>query len=389
MLETLLILWLLPAAFSIVYLLLLARFGLRLPRACPALPFRTSGEDSEWRFNIVVPAHNEEAAIGVLLDSLQALDYPAEQLRLLVVADHCDDDTVALVRGRGVAVIDRQSGPRGKQAALADGVQQLLPQMGERDALVVFDADNIVDRRFLIEAKRLLDAGYPVVQGNTGIHNRDASIFTRLNHVNFAVTNRFKELARSQAGLTCRLRGHGMLFRTDVVRTLDWQATSLVEDAETLLKLVLSGQRVVWAHRAHVNSVIPATAASATAQRKRWAGGKSELTKHAVRHLLKKALTGDRVAFDLMIDYLMLSNAMLLGMIMVGLLSSLALFGPEHALSLAYAALGLAFLGYFSLGCRLERVPLGSFFTFLFSPLFVLWRMWVQLASLGGAKSWH
>lgn len=384
MLETLLGLWFLPPALFLGYLSFLALFGLRVRE-----PEAVTGEALPWRFNILIPAHNEEASINALIDSLQKLDYPSDQVRLMFVADHCSDSTVDIIRGRGIEVMDRQSGPRGKQAALADGVHVLLPHMGRWDALAIFDADNIVDPQFLREAAKMLDAGHPVVQGNTGIHNREASVFTKLNHVNFSVTNRLKELARSQAGLTCRLRGHGMVFHADVVRGLNWEASSLVEDAETLLELVLSEQRAVWAHNAHVDSVIPDTAQSATAQRKRWAGGKSELTKHAVRHLAGKAFgSRDIVAFDLMVDYMMLSYAMQLGMIMLGLGGSAVLLGLDHGLTLAFGILASGFLGYFALGCHLERVPLGTFFTFFLSPVFILWRMWVHVASLGGAKSW-
>src|SRR5262245_59887752 len=42
---------------------------------------------------VIVPAHNEKSGLTDTVQSLQQLDYPSELVRLLVVADNCEDRT--------------------------------------------------------------------------------------------------------------------------------------------------------------------------------------------------------------------------------------------------------------------------------------------------------
>ena len=73
---------------------------------------------------LLIAAHNEEAVIAAKLENALALDYPADRLDILVLADGCTDGTVAIADAfveRGVRVI--QQVPRqGKIAALNVGV---------------------------------------------------------------------------------------------------------------------------------------------------------------------------------------------------------------------------------------------------------------------------
>ena len=52
------------------------------------------------RFAILIPAHNEAALIGRLLESLRALDYPRELVEICVVADNCTAKEIILTSGK-------------------------------------------------------------------------------------------------------------------------------------------------------------------------------------------------------------------------------------------------------------------------------------------------
>src|ERR1700744_6082035 len=75
--------------------------------------------------DILIPAHDEELLLPRLLDSLGAQTLMAPIGRILVVADHCSDSTAQLARQWGADVLERNSGPRGKPAALRDGLAWL------------------------------------------------------------------------------------------------------------------------------------------------------------------------------------------------------------------------------------------------------------------------
>jgi len=85
------------------YPLLLKLAGtFRSPPAAPDAP-------AEWpMISIVVPAYNEEHAIGQTLESLLLLDYPAERRQIVVLSDASTDRTDDIIRGfaaRGVELL--------------------------------------------------------------------------------------------------------------------------------------------------------------------------------------------------------------------------------------------------------------------------------------------
>jgi cellulose synthase/poly-beta-1,6-N-acetylglucosamine synthase-like glycosyltransferase len=69
-------------------------------------PVLITTDPPEWpAISIVLPAYNEEESIGPTLDSLLALDYPADRRQILVLSDASTDRTDEIVRGfasRGV-----------------------------------------------------------------------------------------------------------------------------------------------------------------------------------------------------------------------------------------------------------------------------------------------
>jgi cellulose synthase/poly-beta-1,6-N-acetylglucosamine synthase-like glycosyltransferase len=112
--------WLLTALVAYAYVgypLLLAaavRVVRRAPKRDDVTPFVT----------LLVPAYNEEHALGPKLESCLALDYPRDKLQVLVLCDGCTDMTATVAasfahRGIEVAAFDDN---RGKLAVLRDGM---------------------------------------------------------------------------------------------------------------------------------------------------------------------------------------------------------------------------------------------------------------------------
>jgi cellulose synthase/poly-beta-1,6-N-acetylglucosamine synthase-like glycosyltransferase len=93
----------------------LARLHPRPPRRAAILP----------AVSLVVPAYNEEDVIERKLENVLALDYPAEQLEIVVASDASTDathDIVARFAGRGVRLIECERG--GKVAAQDRAVRE-------------------------------------------------------------------------------------------------------------------------------------------------------------------------------------------------------------------------------------------------------------------------
>ncbi len=54
--------------------------------------------DKKHKFMAIIPAHNEEAVIGNLIESLNNQSYPRELFDIYVIADNCTDRTKEIAR---------------------------------------------------------------------------------------------------------------------------------------------------------------------------------------------------------------------------------------------------------------------------------------------------
>ncbi len=59
------------------------------------------------KFMALVPAHNEAAVVGNLIESLKNQNYPKELLDIYVIADNCTDNTAQIARDAGAIVYER------------------------------------------------------------------------------------------------------------------------------------------------------------------------------------------------------------------------------------------------------------------------------------------
>lgn len=242
-------------------------------------------------FAILVPAHNEQMVIGPLVDNLLDFDYPKELYDVFVIADNCTDSTAQTAQNHGAKVYERfDTSRRGKGFALEWFFNILYHFPQKYDAVVIFDADNLVDPLFLRHMNNRLCEGSRIVQGYIDAKNPLDTWVTGAFAMSFWVSNRMLQLARYNLGFSNYLGGTGMAISLDVLKTIGWGATSLTEDLEFSLKALLKGYKTTWAHEAVVYDEKPLTFKQAWNQRKRWALGHVELFRTYSLAFIKKAL---------------------------------------------------------------------------------------------------
>ena len=208
--DVVLLLAVVPVLLASAYLLLLALLSGRRPPP-PARP-------PHLRFDVVVPAHDEEGGIAATVRSLLAVDYPAELRRVLVIADNCSDATADRAREAGAVVLVRRDAERrGKGYALASGYDRVLAD-GIADAVVVVDADTEASTGLLRAFAARLDAGAVAVQSDNVVGNPRASWRTCLMAIAFALFNTVRSLGRDRLRCSTGLRGNGMCLSVKVLR---------------------------------------------------------------------------------------------------------------------------------------------------------------------------
>src|SRR5712692_1609207 len=165
--------WLLLAAeiliaIPIIYVCILSITAIVITKKSKArnINFSATGESPQYSFAILVPAHNEEALLGNLLESISALAYPKERYTVYVVADNCTDTTAELARAYdGVQVYERfDEVKRGKGYALEWIFQKLEEKQLIYDAYVIVDADSVLEPAFLQFMSKDLAGGAQALQ---------------------------------------------------------------------------------------------------------------------------------------------------------------------------------------------------------------------------------
>ena len=172
-------------------------------------------------FAVIVPAHNEEMVIGPLVDNLITLDYPAGLFDVFVIADNCNDQTAKIAAGHGANVYERfDANQRGKGYALEWFFDILFQLPKKYDAVVILDADNLVEISFLKHMNSRLCSGDKIIQGYIDAKNPLDNWVTASFAMFFWVSNRMLQLARYNLGLCNYLGGTGMAISLDVLRKI-------------------------------------------------------------------------------------------------------------------------------------------------------------------------
>lgn len=256
--------------------------------------------DEKDSFALVVAAHNEDAVIANLVQSLNSLNYPRDKYEIFVIADNCTDDTAEIARENGANVYERHNlTERGKGYALEWMFEKVFAMERKFDHIAVFDADNVVDIEFLNEMNRKTQAGHKAVQGYIDSKNPNDSWITYSYSIAFWTINKLFQQSRSNLGLGCQLCGTGFVVNTELLQEIGWQATCLTEDMEFTMRLALNDVKVAWANEAKVYDEKPITLSQSWKQRTRWMQGHADVASRFVKPLLKKsAREGDFIALD-------------------------------------------------------------------------------------------
>jgi GT2 family glycosyltransferase len=346
---------------------------------------------AQARFDVVVPAHDEEGGIARTIASLKALAYPVERYRVVVVADNCTDGTAAAAEAAGAHVLRRVDAERrGKGYALALGFESALA--AGVDAVVVVDADTTVSPNLLAAFAAHLAAGGDALQAEYGVRNADASWRTRLMQVALALFHRLRSLARERSGLSCGLRGNGMCFRAEVVRRVPPRAFSIVEDLEYGIELALAGYRVRYVPEAEVLGDMAESAGASRVQRRRWEGGRRRLLRRELPRLLRHAW-GERsaVLLDLAADLVVPPLAQLTAFVTIGLGLSAGAVLTGHAAVVAlgtWAFSALALVVYVGRGWAISGTGVNGLWALAYAPIYVVWKLGLALRPSGDSRVW-
>lgn len=227
--------------------------------------------DKKHRFIIALPANNEESVIGNLIKSLQMQDYDKSLYDIYVIADNCTDGTANVARENGAIVYERfDENKKTKGYALNWFLDKMKDKKEDYDALLVFDADNVVDKNFLNVMNKKLCQGEVLVQGYRDIKNPTDTWVSGGYAIFYWTMNRLYHLARYNMGLSPLINGTAFMVKWDILIDEGWNTKTLTEDIEFALINISKGVKLGWAKDAIVYDEQPLTFKQSWKQRERW-----------------------------------------------------------------------------------------------------------------------
>jgi biofilm PGA synthesis N-glycosyltransferase PgaC len=194
---------------------------------------------------LIIAAYNEERVIEAKIRNSLELDYPNEQLRVLVVSDGSTDSTPDIVnRYHHDGVVSLHQPERlGKTAAINRAVA-----VATEDIIVFSDANNMFQASALRElVKHFSDPSIGGVCGLKQIYSMPGRESSRGDSLYWKYESAIKE-AESRLGSITTADGEIFALRRTLYEAVDESVIN--DDAEITFLLVRKGYRVVYERRA-------------------------------------------------------------------------------------------------------------------------------------------
>lgn len=356
------------------------------------------------RFAVLIAARNEAAVIGQLIDSIKAQDYPSSLVDIFVVADNCTDNTAQVAALHGAAVYQRRNQSQiGKGYALdflLTKIAQEKPK-AEYDGFFVFDADNLLDPRYISEMNKVFSSGCRVVTGYRNAKNFGDNWITAGYGMYFLRESEYLNRPRDYLGTSCAVSGTGFLFSAKLLEELGgWNYFALTEDLEFSLDLICRGEKIAYCGQAVLYDEQPTGFKQSVVQRARWMKGLMQILSKNGGTVLKAIVAGGSFAcYDMLVNS-MASVLMGLGVILNVVMFAVGLCNPQQEVgpviltalaALGGSYLGLYFTGLLTLVTEWRRIPCRSSRKILFSftyPFFMASFMASLAVAMSGGTEW-
>ena len=238
---------------------------------------KPQGEAQKNRFAVLISARNESHVIKNLIDSINEQTYPRELIDIYVVADNCTDNTAEIARELGADVYKRFDNVNiGKGYALNFLLGEIRNKHGNNyyDGYFVFDADNVLDNRYIEEMNKTLSSGYKVVTSYRNSKNYGNNWISAGYGLWFLRESKYLNYSRMLLNTSCAISGTGFLFNKEIAKKLNgWNYYLLTEDIEFTVDHVIREHKIGYCHKAILFDEQPNTFCQSVRQRMRWAKG--------------------------------------------------------------------------------------------------------------------
>ena len=195
--------------------------------------------NKQHKFAILFPAYKEDRVILPVVESFLQQHYPQELYKVIIISDHMQETTNERLAQLPITLLKANYENSSKAKALNFAMDYF--GRDEFDAVVILDADNIVDTNFLLEINKVFDAGVQAIQAHRTAKNRNTDIAV-LDGLSEEVNNSIFRRGHVRLGISSALIGSGMIFNYQWFHDNVKHLVTTGEDKE--LEVLLLKQRI-------------------------------------------------------------------------------------------------------------------------------------------------
>ena len=227
---------------------------------------------------IQLPIYNEKYVAKRLVDAVCNLDYPKNQMNIMVL-DDSDDDTVDLLektvnyyKTQGFKIEHIRRGTRKGYKA---GALKYAMQITDTELVAIFDADFIPPKWFLKKAiPHFSKSNIGLIQCRWGHVNENYSTITKVQALSLDFHFLIEQKAKSDSHLFMNFNGTAGIWKRDCIEDAGgWHTATLVEDLDLSYRAQMKGWKCVFLPDIVVDAELPAQMNAAKRQQFRWAKG--------------------------------------------------------------------------------------------------------------------
>ena len=242
---------------------------------------------------VLVPARNEKGVVH-LLDSLAAQTYDSKYFDTYVIVADKKDPTVSLCKkykNTICRVVDDQTC---KGDALDGALRYILDSKKKYAGYIIVDADNIVDKDFVLEMNNSLLSDRDIILGKRCIKNylfgkEYRNWVVNCNGLIYTFLDKLGNCFRSKYSMHASICGTGIMITDRVIKKLGgWPYRSFTEDFELAISSLIEGRSIYYYEPAITYTEESMSHKSANDRRRRWLLGYAQVSGKYRKDVVKK-----------------------------------------------------------------------------------------------------
>lgn len=242
---------------------------------------------------VLVPARNEKGVVH-LLDSLASQTYDPKYFDTYVIVADKKDPTIELCKNYKNTICKLVESQTCKGDALDGAIQDILKSKKKYAGYIIVDADNIVDKDFVLEFNNSLVSGRDIILGKRCIKNflfgkEFRNWVVNCNGLIYTQLDKLGNAFRSKNWMHCSVCGTGIMITAKVIDELGgWPFRFITEDFELAISSLVAGRTFYYYEGAITYTEESMTHKTANDRRRRWLLGYAQVSTKYRKDVLKK-----------------------------------------------------------------------------------------------------